>query len=69
MTHVPTQYEVRPLTVDDLDAAWELGRPAFGSERTPSPAWAAEWRTQRAWGVFDQGGRLVAQALDREQQQ
>lgn len=69
MTRVPTRYEVRPLTVDDLDAAWELGRPAFGSERTPPPAWAAEWRTQRAWGVFDQGGRLVAQALDREQQQ
>ena len=63
------QHGIRPLTHEDLAAAWELGRAAFGSDQTPTPAWISEWRTQRAWGIFNEDDRLVAQALDREQQQ
>jgi predicted acetyltransferase len=60
--------DVRLLTGDDMTAAWLLSRATFGGDRTPPPAWLAEWQSQRAWGVFD-AGRLVAHAVDREQQQ
>lgn len=60
-------YDVRLLGVQDLPAAWELGRVAFGSERQPPPGWLEERPGRHSWGVFDGGGRLVAKATDREQ--
>ncbi len=55
---------VRPLADDDLAAAWELGRLAFGG-----PASAPEWALRPVDGVlrigaFDARGRLVGKATD-----
>lgn len=60
-------YDVRLLTADDMPAAWELGRLAFGGERQPPPRWQNERPGRHAWGAFDGTGRLVAKAADREQ--
>lgn len=59
--------EVRMLTVADAPAAWELGRLAFGGERTPPASWPDAPPGRQTWGVFDERGRLVAKAVDREQ--
>ena len=61
-------YDVRLLTVEDLPAAWELGRVAFGTDREPPPGWVGERPGRRTWGAFDGGGRLLAKAMDREQE-
>ncbi|MDG4781444.1 GNAT family N-acetyltransferase [Micromonospora sp. WMMD961] len=55
---------VRELTADDLDAAWELGRVAFGntSERAASTRVAVPGLTR--YGAFDKAGRLVGKAVD-----
>ncbi|MCG5471245.1 GNAT family N-acetyltransferase [Micromonospora sp. LAH09] len=55
---------VRELGVDDLDAAWELGRFAFGSasERSASTTVAVPGLTR--YGAFDDSGRLVGKAVD-----
>ncbi len=58
--------DLRELTVDDLPAAWELTRIAFGSEREPPPGWLIEQPDRINWGIFD-GERLVARAIDRHQ--
>lgn len=60
-------FDIRRLTAEDGPAAWALGSLAFGyhHERMPS-----EWGTQPGrhyWGLFDDGGQLLAKALDREQ--
>src|SRR5690242_5825662 len=60
--------EVRELTVDELPAAWELTRIAFGAGREAPEGWLEERPGRVNWGVFD-GGRLVARATDREQSQ
>ncbi|WFE99326.1 GNAT family N-acetyltransferase [Micromonospora sp. WMMD964] len=55
---------VRELTADDLDAAWDLGRFAFGntSERAASTRIVVPGMTR--WGAFDDTGRLVGKAVD-----
>lgn len=58
--------EVRLLTVDELPAAWELNRLAFGLPGEPPPGWLTERPGRHTWGIFDTG-RLVAKAMDREQ--
>lgn len=58
---------VRLLTLDDLPAAWELGRVAFGGDREPPPGWLADRPGRATWGVFDDAGRLLAKAVDLEQ--
>lgn len=60
-------HDVRLLAVEDLPAAWELSRVAFGSERQPPPGWLEERPGRHGWGTFDGAGRLVAKAVDREQ--
>ncbi|GAB3195203.1 GNAT family N-acetyltransferase [Geodermatophilus arenarius] len=55
---------VRPLADDELPAAWELGRLAFGG-----PAAAPEWALRPVEGLvrlgaFDARGRLVGKATD-----
>lgn len=55
---------VRPLADDDLPAAWELGRLAFGG-----PATAPDWALRPVdgllrLGAFDARGRLVGKATD-----
>ncbi|MFC5926235.1 GNAT family N-acetyltransferase [Micromonospora vulcania] len=61
---MPTPVHVRELTTDDLAAAWELGRFAFGSSPTP-PAHATEATPGLTrYGAFDDAGRLVGKAVD-----
>ncbi|MET8282031.1 GNAT family N-acetyltransferase [Micromonospora sp. NPDC005174] len=55
---------VRELTTDDLDAAWELGRLAFGSDAQRSPHTTVEVPGLTRYGAFDDGGRLVGKAVD-----
>jgi predicted acetyltransferase len=60
-------FDIRLLTADDGPAAWALSSLAFGyaHERMPSD-WGAAQPGRHHWGLFDDGGRLVAKALDRE---
>lgn len=60
-------YGVRLLADEELPAAWEMGRKAFGSDLQPPAGWLGEWPGRHRWGAFDSVGRLVAQAMDREQ--
>ncbi|MGC4748077.1 GNAT family N-acetyltransferase [Micromonospora sp. DT201] len=61
---MPAPVHVRELTADDLDAAWELGRFAFGSDpQRPSHASAVVPGLTR-YGAFDDAGRLVGKAVD-----
>jgi len=60
-------YEIRALTVDDLPASWELTRIAFGASKEAPPGWLTERPGRVTWGVFDDRGRLVAKAMDRDQ--
>jgi predicted acetyltransferase len=60
-------YEIRALTVDDLPASWELTRIAFGGDREAPPGWLGERPGRVTWGAFDEGGRLVAKVMDRDQ--
>ncbi|HEX6870440.1 MAG TPA: GNAT family N-acetyltransferase, partial [Micromonosporaceae bacterium] len=60
-------FAVRLLTPADQSAAWTLGSVAFGYHDQPMPeSWAADRPGRRTWGAFDETGRLVAKALDRE---
>lgn len=58
--------DVRPLTAEDDDASWQLGRLAFGgpAER-PAGRRPASAPGINAFGAFD-GGRLVGKAVDLE---
>ncbi|MBG6065665.1 GNAT family N-acetyltransferase [Micromonospora ureilytica] len=61
---MPATVHVRELTADDLDAAWELGRFAFGSDpQRPAPASAPVPGLTR-YGAFDDTGRLIGKAVD-----
>ncbi|HEX5621484.1 MAG TPA: GNAT family N-acetyltransferase [Solirubrobacteraceae bacterium] len=60
-------YDVRALTVDDLPDSWELSRIAFGSDKEAPPGWLTDRPGRVTWGVFDERGRLVAKAMDRDQ--
>ncbi len=61
--------EVRELTVDDVPAAWELGRLAFGyPPDTPPPA-SATLPGRTGYGAFDGDGRLVGRAIDLHHEQ
>ncbi|MCG5451280.1 GNAT family N-acetyltransferase [Micromonospora hortensis] len=61
---MPATVHVRELTADDLDAAWELGRFAFGSDpQRPAQATATPAGLTR-YGAFDDSGRLVGKAVD-----
>ncbi|MGC4869256.1 GNAT family N-acetyltransferase [Micromonospora sp. DT53] len=61
---MPATVHVRELTADDLDAAWELGRFAFGSDpQRPAPATVTPAGMTR-YGAFDDSGRLVGKAVD-----
>jgi predicted acetyltransferase len=63
-------FTVRPLSADDHTAAWDLGSTAFGYRDTPQPeGWNPNRNGQRTIGAFDEAGRLVAKAVDREQGQ
>jgi predicted acetyltransferase len=56
---------VRELTGDDLPAAWELGRLAFGGPAGPPPAtMLAPSAGLTRYGAFDASGRLVGKATD-----
>ncbi|MFG1882517.1 enhanced intracellular survival protein Eis [Micromonospora sp. NPDC049102] len=55
---------VRELTVDDLDASWELGRLAFGSTSERPASTSVEVPGMTRYGAFDDGGRLVGKAVD-----
>lgn len=60
---------VRPLADDDLPAAWELGRLAFGGPATaPDQALRPVAGVLRL-GAFDERGRLVGRATDTGHQQ
>lgn len=61
---MPATVHVRELTADDLDAAWELGRFAFGSDpQRPAHTTATPAGLTR-YGAFDDAGRLVGKAVD-----
>ncbi|MEU4553653.1 GNAT family N-acetyltransferase [Micromonospora violae] len=55
---------VRELTADDLDAAWELGRFAFGSDAQRPASTTAPVPGLTRYGAFDDTGRLVGKAVD-----
>ncbi|MTK02137.1 GNAT family N-acetyltransferase [Micromonospora sp. CP22] len=59
--------DVRELTPDDLDDAWQLGRLAFGYDPQPPPPPATTGRT--AYGAFDPAGHLVGKAVDLHDEQ
>lgn len=58
--------DVRELTAEDDDAAYELGRLAFGGPRTPPGPRPNVRPGRRAWGAFDDAGRMTAKAVDLE---
>lgn len=63
-----TDLEVRRLAAEDLPAAAELGRLAFGGDPDSRHALSMDDRLLR-WGGFDDRGRLVAKATDLFHQQ
>ncbi|MDQ1705914.1 MAG: hypothetical protein QOF18_2280, partial [Frankiaceae bacterium] len=57
--------DIRRLEQADLDAAWQLGRLAFGSTQQTPPAHRPDLDGCLVrWGGFDESGRLVAKATD-----
>ncbi|MFC4105582.1 GNAT family N-acetyltransferase [Micromonospora zhanjiangensis] len=63
--------QVRELTVDDLPAAWDLGRLAFGSAATSAPedALVPHPGVITRYGAFDADGRLLGRAIDVHDEQ
>ncbi|MFG2049652.1 enhanced intracellular survival protein Eis [Micromonospora sp. NPDC048935] len=55
---------VRELGTDDLDAAWELGRFAFGSDTQRPASTTVVVPGMTRYGAFDDSGRLVGKAVD-----
>ncbi|BEL05062.1 GNAT family N-acetyltransferase [Actinoplanes sichuanensis] len=63
-------YQVRPLGPEDQQLAWDLGSLAFGYHERPMPdGWVSDSPGRHTLGVFDPAGRMVAKAVDREQDQ
>ncbi|MEU7754440.1 GNAT family N-acetyltransferase [Micromonospora sp. NPDC049171] len=61
---MPEPVHVRELATDDLDAAWELGRFAFGSDPQPPAHATVTPAGMTRYGAFDDSGRLVGKAVD-----
>lgn len=61
---MPATVRVRELTIDDLDAAWELGRFAFGGGQERPASTSVEVPGMTRHGAFDDAGRLVGKAVD-----
>ncbi|NYH41074.1 putative acetyltransferase [Micromonospora jinlongensis] len=61
---MPEPVHVRELTADDLDAAWELGRFAFGSDPERPAQTTAVVPGLTRYGAFDGNGRLLGKAVD-----
>ncbi|MFG3556614.1 enhanced intracellular survival protein Eis [Micromonospora sp. NPDC047557] len=61
---MPATVHVRELTLDDLDAAWELGRLAFGGNQERPASTTVEVPGMIRYGAFDGSGRLVGKAVD-----
>ncbi|WP_229783393.1 GNAT family N-acetyltransferase [Pilimelia anulata] len=61
-----SELTVRPIEPDELAAAWDLGRLAFGGEPADEPPAAAlatpDWLTR--YGAFTPDGTLVGRAID-----
>ncbi|MEU7611478.1 GNAT family N-acetyltransferase [Micromonospora sp. NPDC049204] len=66
---MPEPVHVRELAADDLDAAWELGRFAFGSDPQPPAHATVTPAGMTRYGAFDDSGRLVGKAVDRHHDQ
>ncbi|MEV7989239.1 GNAT family N-acetyltransferase [Micromonospora sp. NPDC085948] len=66
---MPEPVHVRELAADDLDAAWELGRFAFGSDPQPPAHATVTPAGMTRYGAFDASGRLVGKAVDRHHDQ
>ena len=62
-------FDVRMLQEDDAEAAWKLGSLAFGYHAQPMPETFGPTPSRVTWGVFDDSGRLIAKAVDRDQGQ
>jgi predicted acetyltransferase len=63
-------YDVRALRDEDMAAAWNLGSTTFGYRDKEMPeGWTSDSPGRHTLGVFDDSGRLVAKAVDREQGQ
>ncbi|MBV1856164.1 GNAT family N-acetyltransferase [Catellatospora tritici] len=63
-------FDVRALTAQDQKQAWDLGSLAFGYHDRPMPeGWVSDSPGRYTLGAFDEGGRLVAKAVDRVQEQ
>lgn len=60
---------IRPLTVDDLPAAWELGRLAFGAPPEAPPSALRDGPGTTRLGAFDDAGRLVGKVTDLHHEQ
>ncbi|MFI6783100.1 enhanced intracellular survival protein Eis [Micromonospora sp. NPDC050276] len=61
---MPATVHVRELTADDLDAAWELGRFAFGANPERPSSTSVDVPGMTRYGAFDDAGRLVGKAVD-----
>lgn len=61
--------DVRKLADDDLDAAWQLGRFAFGASPEPPPYALKQIPGMVRYGAFDAAGRLVGKAADLHHEQ
>ncbi|GIJ20878.1 GNAT family N-acetyltransferase [Micromonospora lutea] len=59
--------DVRELTPDDLDDAWQLSRLAFGYDPQPPPPPPTAGRT--SYGAFDPAGQLIGKAVDLHDEQ
>jgi predicted acetyltransferase len=55
---------VRELTRDELPAAWQMGRLAFGGAAEPPPRMLREDDRMLRYGAFDGAGRLVGKITD-----
>ncbi|PZG02745.1 GNAT family N-acetyltransferase, partial [Micromonospora craterilacus] len=61
--------DVRELTPDELTAAWQLGRLAFGSDPQPPPQAVTPSPGRTTYGAFDTAGNLVGKAVDLHDEQ
>ena len=60
---------VRALTRDELPAAWEMGRLAFGGPAEPAPRMLRDDDRMHRYGAFDDAGRLVGKITDHLHEQ